>query len=139
MSETYAGDISAKEAWELLCSDAGAALVDVRTPAEWTYVGLPDLSSIGKKPLLVPWVDFPNMQPNERFIDEVGRALGPGVPVVLLCRSGVRSRAAAMALTAAGFGPCYNIIAGFEGDPDPSRHRGSVSGWKVDHLPWVQT
>lgn len=139
MSQAYAGDISAKEAWELLCSDARAALVDVRTPAEWTYVGLPDLSSIGKKPLLVPWVDFPNMQPNERFIDEVGRALSPGVPVVLLCRSGVRSRAAAMALTAAGFGPCYNIIAGFEGDPDPSRHRGSVSGWKVDHLPWVQT
>jgi rhodanese-related sulfurtransferase len=135
----YAGDISPKEAWELLCSDARAALVDVRTPAEWAYVGVPDLAGIGKKPVLVPWVDFPNMQPNDRFIDDVGRALAPGAPVVLICRSGGRSRAAAIALTAAGFGPCYNVVSGFEGGPDPLRHRATVSGWKVDGLPWVQT
>lgn len=139
MSAAYAGDISPKEAWELLCSDVRAALVDVRTPAEWTYVGIPDLAAIGKKPVLVPWIDFPSMQPNERFLDEAGRALAPGAPVVLLCRSGVRSKAAAAALTAAGFGPCYNIASGFEGDPDPQRHRGTVSGWKVQGLPWVQT
>jgi rhodanese-related sulfurtransferase len=139
MNQAYAGDLSPKQAWELLCSDAQAVLVDVRTPAEWTYVGIPDLSGIGKKPLLVPWIDFPAMQPNERFLDEAGKALEPGAPVVLLCRSGVRSRAAAAALTAAGFGPCYNIAYGFEGDPDGQRHRGTVSGWKVDGLPWVQT
>ncbi|MGZ9035358.1 MAG: rhodanese-like domain-containing protein, partial [Rhodospirillales bacterium] len=63
----------------------------------------------------------------------------PGAPVVLICRSGARSRAAAIALTAAGFGPCYNVVSGFEGDPDPLRHRGTVSGWKVEGLPWVQT
>lgn len=138
MSKSYAGDLSPKEAWELLRSDAQAMLVDVRTPAEWNYVGVPDLAGIGKKPVLVPWIDFPSMQPNERFVDEVSRALTPGAPVVFLCRSGVRSKAAAAALTAAGFGPCYNIMAGFEGDPDPSRHRGTQSGWKVDGLPWVQ-
>ncbi len=139
MNQAYAGDISPKQAWELLSTDAQAALVDVRTPAEWAYVGIPDLSPIGRKPVLVPWVDFPAMQPNERFVDEVGRALSPGAPVVLICRSGARSRAAAIALTAAGFGPCYNVATGFEGDPDPLRHRGTVSGWKVDGLPWVQT
>jgi rhodanese-related sulfurtransferase len=139
MSAAYAGDISPKEAWELLCSDARAALVDVRTPAEWTYVGIPDLAGVDKKPVLVPWIEFPSMQPNERFLDEVGRTLAPGAPVVLLCRSGVRSKAAAAALTAAGFGPCYNIVSGFEGDPDPQRHRGTLSGWKVAGLPWVQT
>ena len=139
MNQAYAGDISPKEAWALLAADARAALVDVRTPAEWTYVGIPDLTPLGRKAVLVPWVDFPDMQPNERFVDEVGRALKPGAPVVLICRSGARSRAAAIALTAAGFGPCYNVVSGFEGDPDPLRHRGTVSGWKVDGLPWVQT
>ena len=139
MNQSYAGDLSAKEAWELLCADARAMLVDVRTPAEWAYVGIPDLAGIGKKPLLVPWIDFPSMQANERFLDEVSRALTSGAPVVFLCRSGVRSKAAAAALTAAGFGPCYNILDGFEGHPDPQRHRGTVSGWKVDGLPWVQT
>ncbi|HYN39073.1 MAG TPA: rhodanese-like domain-containing protein [Rhodospirillales bacterium] len=139
MNQAYAGDISPKEAWALLAADARAALVDVRTPAEWTYVGIPDLTPLARKPVLVPWVDFPNMQPNERFVDEVGRALNPGAPVVLICRSGARSRAAAIALTAAGFGPCYNVVSGFEGDPDTLRHRGTVSGWKVDGLPWVQT
>lgn len=139
MNQAYAGDITPKQAWELLSTDAQAALIDVRTPAEWAYVGIPDLTSIGRKPVLVPWVDFPAMQPNERFVDEVARALSPGAPVVLICRSGARSRAAAIALTAAGFGPCYNVVTGFEGDHDPLRHRGTVSGWKVDGLPWVQT
>lgn len=139
MSNDYAGDISPKQAWELLCSDARAVLVDVRTPAEWAYVGIPDLAGIAKKPVLVPWVDFPAMQRNARFVDQVGAALDAEAPVVLLCRSGVRSKAAAVALTAAGFGPCYNIASGFEGDPDAERHRGTVSGWKVDGLPWIQT
>lgn len=139
MSGGYAGDISPKQAWELLCSDARAVLVDVRTPAEWAYVGIPNLAEIAKKTMLVPWVDFPAMQRNDRFVDQVGEAIGPETPVVLLCRSGARSKAAAIALTAAGFGPCYNIDSGFEGDPNAERHRGTVSGWKVDGLPWMQT
>jgi rhodanese-related sulfurtransferase len=58
--------------------------------------------------------------------------------VLLLCRSGARSRAAAIALTAAGYGPCYNVSEGFEGDRDGAAHRGSVGGWKVAGLPWAQ-
>ena len=78
MNQAYAGDLSPKQAWELLCSDAQAVLVDVRTPAEWAYVGIPDLSGIGKKPVLVPWIDFPAMQPNERFLDEAGKGARTG-------------------------------------------------------------
>lgn len=139
MSADYAGDISPKEGWQLLSSDARAVLVDVRTPAEWTYVGIPSLGDIGKQPILVPWVDFPAMQFNDKFVDQVSGAVEAGAPVVLICRSGARSRAAAMALSAAGLGPCYNIATGFEGDPDEQRHRGTASGWKADGLPWVQT
>lgn len=139
MSEGYAGDIDPKAAWELLCTDASAALIDVRTPAEWAYVGVPNLGELGKRPVLVPWLDFPAMQINQHFVAQVSETVPADAPVVLLCRSGVRSRAAAIALTAAGFGPCYNIASGFEGDPDAERHRGTVSGWKVEGLPWIQT
>lgn len=139
MREGYAGDLSPSEAWKLLCDDARAVLVDVRTPPEWAYVGVPDLAGIGKKPMLIPWLEFPTMQVNQRFVAEAGRDVAAETPVLLLCRSGVRSKAAAIALTAAGFGPCYNIAGGFEGDPNPERHRGTVSGWKVDGLPWMQT
>jgi rhodanese-related sulfurtransferase len=139
MTTGYAGDISPRDAWKLLCRDAQSVLVDVRTPAEWTYVGVPDMGEIGKKPVLVPWMDFPTMERNDDFVAQVGEQIGRDAPLVLLCRSGVRSRAAAIALTAAGYGPCYNIETGFEGDPNAQRHRGTVSGWKVDGLPWAQT
>ncbi len=139
MREGYAGDIDPKDAWELLSSDARASMVDVRTHAEWAYVGVPNLTGIGKKPVLVPWLEFPTMQVNERFVAQAAREIATEAPVVLLCRSGVRSKAAAIALTKAGYGPCYNILSGFEGDPDEERHRGTRSGWKVDGLPWMQT
>ncbi len=135
----YAGDISPKQAWDLLSTDKRAVLVDVRTPAEWNYVGIPDLSPLGRKPIFVPWMLFPSMQVNAEFalqLESVG--LDPETPLIFLCRSGARSRAAAVAMTARGFSTCYNIDAGFEGDPDGARHRGTVSGWKVDGLPWMQ-
>lgn len=135
----YAGDVSPQQAWELLGSDRRALLVDVRTPAEWNYVGVPDLASLGRKPVFVPWMLFPSMQVNPDFatqLESVG--IDPDVPLVFICRSGARSRAAAMAMTARGFSRCYNVSTGFEGDPDGARHRGTVSGWKFDGLPWAQ-
>ncbi len=138
-SDEYAGDIPPTRAWEILAAESKAFLVDVRTPAEWAYVGVPDLSGLGKKPVFVPWALFPGMQINPHFADEVAAAgVPPDAPVVFLCRSGVRSRSAAIALTARGYGPCYNVATGFEGNHDALRHRGTVSGWKVDGLPWVQ-
>jgi len=134
----YAGDIQPTEAWRLLAADPEAVLIDVRSDAEWTFVGLCDLSSLGKEPLLVAWQIFPGMVPNEAFTDEVAAVVGVEQPALFLCRSGVRSRAAAAAMTARGFTHCYNIAGGFEGDPDDHHHRGGVNGWKAGGLPWIQ-
>lgn len=135
----YAGDITPTQAWRLLSEDRKAMLIDVRTPAEWNYVGVPDLSSVGKQPLLVPWVFFPSMEVNEQFAPQLESAgLDRDAPLLFICRSGARSRAAAIAMTKRGFAKCYNVASGFEGDQDQARHRGTVSGWKVEGLPWLQ-
>lgn len=137
---TYAGDIAPTEAWRILQEEPRSMLIDVRTPAEWNYVGVPDLSALGKKPLFVPWLHFPSMELNTAFAAHVESAgLDPAAPVLFLCRSGVRSKAAAIAMTARGFKSCYNIASGFEGDVDRQRHRGSVGGWKAEGLAWVQS
>lgn len=140
MSEgEYAGDLSPKESWELLAQNPNAILVDVRTPAEWAFVGRPDLGDLTKQPVLLSWQLFPSMQVNPNFVDELkSENIEPDAPILFLCRSGTRSRFAAIALTAQGFSRCYNIASGFEGDPDPKKHRGTVNGWKVDGLPWIQ-
>ena len=136
----YAGDVSAKDAWSKLASDTRAVLVDVRSDAEWNFVGLPDLASLGKKPLLVPLQVFPGMKPNPNFTAEVAQAIpAKDAPVYFLCRSGGRSRTAAIALTALGYTQCYNVAGGFEGDLDGERHRGRVGGWKAAGLPWAQS
>jgi rhodanese-related sulfurtransferase len=135
----YAGDLSATEAWELLKSDPKARLIDVRTTAEWNFVGLPDLSPLGQEAALIEWQMFPTMQPNPQFVAAASAGADKDAPVLFLCRSGARSRSAAIALTAAGFGRAYNIAGGFEGDLDDERHRGHRNGWKAAGLPWKQS
>lgn len=135
----YAGDLSAAEAWELLKSDPKARLIDVRTTAEWNFVGLPDLSPLGQEAALIEWQMFPTMQPNPQFVAAASAGADKDAPVLFLCRSGARSRSAAIALTAAGFGRAYNIAGGFEGDLDDERHRGHRNGWKAAGLPWKQS
>jgi rhodanese-related sulfurtransferase len=135
----YAGDVTSKEAWETLGREPGAVLVDVRTDAEWAFVGLPDLSQLGKSPILVPWQTFPDMRTNPNFAEEVGaKGVRPEQTVYLICRSGQRSGHAAMALSEAGYGPCFNVSDGFEGGHDAERHRGTTEGWKAAGLPWTQ-
>ena len=137
--ETYAGDLSARKAWDLLSENPKAQLVDVRTDAEFSYVGSPDLSSLGKEVLAVQWKIFPDMDINPEFVDQVSSSgVDKDAPLLFLCRSGVRSLGAAEAMTAAGFRECYNVAGGFEGDRDAEGHRGTVAGWKVDGLPWRQ-
>lgn len=132
-------DVAPQAVWEALRADPQAQLVDVRTDAEWSYVGLPDLGEAGKRPVLVPWQVFPSMQVNGGFLDGLRRAgLTPEHRVYFLCRSGVRSTAAARAAQEAGYSHAYNIAGGFEGPPDEDRHRGNVAGWKAEGLPWVQ-
>lgn len=131
----YAGDLSPAEAWRLLEAEPKASLIDVRTNAEWRSIGVPNLESIGKAPLLVEWQDLSG-RTNPRFLDEVkAKGLPADAPVLLLCRSGVRSRSAAIALTRAGYRACYNVSDGFEGPPGPDGRR-TVAGWKADGLPW---
>lgn len=140
MPQSYAGDILPTAAWEILGREPASALIDVRTPAEWAYVGLPDLSPLGKQVLMLPWQVFPTMAVNERFADQLEeQGLPKDASLVFLCRSGARSRAAAIAMTQRGFSRCLNIATGFEGDLDARRQRGRVNGWKVDGLPWLQS
>ena len=140
MPQSYAGDILPTAAWEILEREPASALIDVRTPAEWAYVGLPDLSALGKQVLMLPWQVFPTMAVNERFADQLEQQdLPKDASLVFLCRSGARSRAAAIAMTQRGFSRCLNIATGFEGDLDARRQRGRVNGWKVDGLPWLQS
>jgi rhodanese-related sulfurtransferase len=135
---TYAGDVAPDQAWAALQHDTAALLVDVRTRAEWTYVGLPQLPAGAKGPVLVEWQRFPDGRVNERFVEELRDAgVHSGTPVYFLCRSGVRSVAAAEAATAAGLGPAYNILDGFEGPLDEQGRR-TVAGWKISGLPWRQ-
>lgn len=138
MNLSYAGDVTPQEAYAVLGQDGDAVLVDVRTRAEWSYVGLPDLSALGRTVLCVEWQRFPDGAVNERFVDELRSAdLPDGAPLYFLCRSGVRSVAAARAATAAGLGPAYNVLHGFEGPHDEEGHR-AVAGWKNEGLPWRQ-
>jgi len=140
----YAGDVSVIDAYSMLEEDESAVLVDVRTKAEWTYVGAPDLSSIGKETIFVEWQEFPSGKIAPDFAANLLKILGARevsatAPILFLCRSGARSRAAAIALTQAGQERCYNIADGFEGPLDDKRKRGAVGGWKARGLPWAQS
>lgn len=135
---SYAGDVTPEQAWTALRDEPGAVLVDVRTRAEWSYVGLPDLGAIGKEPVLLEWQTYPDGRVNERFTAELEAAgVAKDAPVYFLCRSGVRSVSAATTATAHGWSRSHNILHGFEGPHDEERHR-TVAGWKVAGLPWVQ-
>ena len=137
-------DVDVEKAWKSLTATPRSQLVDVRTRAEWTYVGIPDLGSIGKRPLLVEWQTFPDQSVDPRFVERLAgelKALGVQADdeLFFICRSGSRSLAAAKAMAEAGYGACHNVAGGFEGPLDDGRHRGAVEGWKAAGLPWQQS
>lgn len=132
-------DVRPAEAYEAVRNDPNAMLVDVRTDAEWTFVGIPDLAAAGRQPALIPWQVYPAMGVNGAFVDQLRKAgATPLGPLYFLCRSGARSLAAAQAAQAAGFPQSFNVADGFEGPPDAEGHRGTVAGWKAEGLPWRQ-
>jgi sulfur dioxygenase len=127
-AEGYAGDVPPQLAcqwWQ----QGGAVLVDVRSDAEREWVGFIP----GAVPLA--WKQWPGMALNPGF--DQGLAGLAGKRVLLLCRSGVRSIAAARRATELGL-EAYNILEGFEGDPDDQGHRGRKGGWRFHGLPWRQ-
>jgi rhodanese-related sulfurtransferase len=135
---TYAGDVTPTEAWQLLEREPEAVLVDVRSEPEWAFVGVPDVSPVGKRVVTVEWSHWPSGRRNETFLEQLAEAGVTGGPVVFLCRSGVRSQGAATVATAAGIAPSYNIEDGFEGQLDAEGHRGN-GGWRAAGLPWRQS
>ena len=127
----FAGEVTPDEAWELF--EAGAAeIVDVRTAEELTFVGrVPDA-------IHVPWATGLSMNRNPRFVRELEAKVRKDAIVLFLCRSAKRSAAAAEIATKAGFAHAYNVLEGFEGDLDEQRRRGTLAGWRLRGLPWVQ-
>ena len=135
----YAGDITPKEAWDILTIEEQSVLIDCRTKAEWSYVGGPTLNQIDKKHLKISWQLFPEMGVNPDFQRELTSACpNKDATLLFLCRSGVRSIDAAIYATELGYSKAYNILKGFEGDKDEQGHRGQLGGWKFDDLPWKQ-
>ena len=132
-------NVAPKRVWQALTSDPQAQLIDVRTDAEWAFVGVPDLADAGKQAVLLAWQTYPSMQQNAGFMDQVRQAgFTPDHHIYFLCRSGARSMAAAQAAEAAGFPHVFNIADGFEGNMDGKGHRGTMGGWKAAGLPWRQ-
>jgi len=138
MHVSYAGDITPEQSWKLLSENPDAVLVDCRTEAEWRFVGVPDISSLGREVVYVEWNTAGGH--NDNFVaDLIASGVTPGErPVIFLCRSGNRSIPAAATATAAGIAPSYNVLDGFEGQLDEDGHRGGT-GWRALGLPWKQT
>ncbi|HQR20925.1 MAG TPA: rhodanese-like domain-containing protein [Burkholderiaceae bacterium] len=126
----YAGAVTPVEAWRLV-SQRAARLVDVRTPAEFRFVG----SVPGS--VNIEWRGT-DVLPTAMFLDALRNKVDPTQPVLLLCRSAVRSDSAARAAAAAGFTRVYNVLEGFEGKRNHVGQRGQIDGWRWHHLPWVQ-
>lgn len=133
MNLPYEGALLPTEALTLLQENPDARLVDVRSQAEWSWVGrIPGAIEI-------EWQSFPGMQANPNFLEQLSRKVPKESPVMFICRSGVRSNQAAIAASESGYSNCFNILEGFEGEKDSSGHRGIQGGWKVAGLPWVQS
>ena len=132
LGRPYKGEVTPQEACELLKLAPGAKIVDVRTRAEWDWVGrVPDAVEI-------EWNQYPGGVRNPNFLAELKRQVDPEALVMFLCRSGARSIGAATAATEAGYSDCYNSLEGFEGDKDASGHRNAIGGWRKAGLPWIQ-
>jgi rhodanese-related sulfurtransferase len=141
--EKAVDNVDVETTWQSLATRARSQLIDVRTRAEWTYVGIPDLGSIGKRAVLVEWQTFPDQTVDPRFVERLTgelKALSAQSDddLFFICRSGGRSLAAAKAMVEAGYRACHNVAGGFEGPLDDDRHRGSAGGWKATGLPWLQ-
>ena len=136
---SYKRNLLPKMAVERLQNNPQALFVDVRSKAEYKYVGYPENS------ILIPWIDDPDWEPNpEAFSDSVmqeldGRENLLNTEIILICRSGFRSNDALKCLENEGFTQVSHVASGFEGDLDENDHRGNLNGWRHDGMPWSQS
>lgn len=145
-SGSYTGidNVEVTEVWRRLEQEPDAILIDVRTQAEWTFVGIPDLTKLGKDLVTIEWQGFPEGQVNPVFAEQldaelVRNGVKKSASLFFICRSGVRSLHAAQVMAKEGYRCCHNVAAGFEGPQDKSRQRGTLGGWKAAGLPWIQS
>ena len=139
MEFNYAGDLSPQNTWDEVKNDDNCFLVDCRSSAEWSLIGVPNLDSIGKKVVFVEWQIYPTMEKNSKFLQEISESgIDKDSKIIFLCRSGARSRSAAEFLTSHGYKECYNCMEGFEGSHNEFGQRGKQNGWKFADLPWNQ-
>jgi rhodanese-related sulfurtransferase len=133
MDLPYYGAVLPVEAQAILGANPNARLIDVRTRPEWEYVGrVPGA-------ILIEWIVYPSGTRNAVFLDELKAAASdPQAPLLFICRSGQRSDSAARVATAAGYTMAFNVLEGFEGPKDVQGHRGTLGGWRMAGLPWVQ-
>ena len=121
-----------------LASDPQALLVDCRSAVEWELLGIPDLSALGKKTLMVEWTDYKN-QRNPDFLDNIKSFASPKTPIIMICRIGGRSAAACQLLIDHGFSNVTNMSEGYEGRLNENGHRNVIEGWRARGLPWQQS
>lgn len=133
--------LTPKETWQMLESDHRAVLVDIRSSMEYLFVGHP-LGAVH-----IPWIDEPEWIVNPRFVADIRKLLLGGAcsvdshgcaSIILICRSGKRSKDAGRTLLDAGLTGVYHVSEGFEGDLDEHHHRGTLGGWRFHNLPWEQ-
>jgi rhodanese-related sulfurtransferase len=129
----YEGALYPGEVYEIIQAAPGAKLVDVRSRAELDWVGRVANS------VDIEWTSYPGMKRNPNFLTQLEQQVDKEALVMFICRSGTRSHHAAAAATQAGYSDCYNVLEGFEGDLDPSKHRNSTGGWRAAGLPWEQS
>ncbi len=141
MSNTELRDITPKQAFQLMHDDPRTVLIDIRSSMEFLFVGHP----VGA--VHIPWIDEPDWVVNPHFVTEVRKLMLGGAvcdseegcaPIILICRSGKRSKEAGNALLQDGLKNIYHIDEGFEGELDESHHRSTVGGWRYHNLPWEQ-
>ena len=134
-----AGKVSSIECFNTLSKIHNSYLIDVRTKPEWEFIGVPDLSSLNKKTIFIAWNEYPEMNINKYFINQIaGENIEKIDNIFLICRSGRRSFQAAKYLTSLGYNHSYNVSDGFEGDKNKRNQRSTINGWKYNHLPWKQ-
>ncbi len=141
MTENELHCLSPKQAWQMMQDDPRTILIDIRSSMEFLFVGHP------KGAVHIPWIDEPEWIINPHFLTEVRKLILGGVicdaeescaPLILICRSGKRSKEAGDLLNSQGLKNIYHIDEGFEGELDEDHHRSSMGGWRFHDLPWEQ-